>query len=185
MPSCQLSLCGKTPLKTYLTNWHCFLLQYSFYKNIACFTCQLLFAFYSNFSGMTLYESMFLFLYNTLYTAAPVVVYGLTEQKYPDHTLLEHPELYKKNKGNALMGKRMFFLWLSLGIWHSLCAFFPWVFNWISVETAPIFGHGLTSLGAVVAGAAVTITNLKVLLEARYWSWVLVLVVFWSIGMYQ
>ena len=118
--------------------------QYSFYKNIACFTCQLLFAIYSNFSGQSLYDVFFLFLFNTIYTSLPPVVYGLFEQRYPDTELLKFPELYKNNHGNFLMTKSMFFLWVGLGVWHSLCSFFPWLFVWKGViETAPKSGHSL------------------------------------------
>ena len=36
----------------------------------------------------------------------------------------------------------------------------------------------------MIAGTAVTVVNIKILLEARYWSWVLVLSVFFSIIAY-
>ena len=42
----------------------------------------------------------------------------------------------------------------------------------------------LLSIGAMIAGTAVTVVNIKILLEARYWSWVLVLSVFFSIIAY-
>ena len=45
-------------------------------------------------------------------------------------------------------------------------------------------GHGLPSLGVAMAGAAVTVVNLKILLEARYWSWTLVMFVLTSIGFF-
>ena len=35
-----------------------------------------------------------------------------------------------------------------------------------------------------MAGGAVTVVNLKILLEARYWSWTLVMFVFTSIGFF-
>lgn len=75
-------------------------------------------------------------------------------------------------------------MWLFLGLWHSLAIFLPWYLYWDMVETSSVFGHGLTSLGSVIAGASCTIVNLKILLEAKYWSWLLVLSVAWSIGSY-
>lgn len=72
-----------------------FLVQYSFYKNVACFTCQLFYAIDSDWSGQTLYESMFLFLFNTIYSLLPVLVYGLMEQDKSDVDLLLNPRLYK------------------------------------------------------------------------------------------
>ena len=74
---------------------HSFLVQYSFYKQVACFLPQLYFAVYSNFSGSTMYDALFLLMYNTLYTLVPVIIYGLSEQKYPSDVLLAQPELYR------------------------------------------------------------------------------------------
>ena len=45
-------------------------------------------------------------------------------------------------------------------------------------------GHGLPSLGVAMAGGAVAVVNLKILLEARYWSWTLVMFVLTSIGFF-
>ena len=42
----------------------------------------------------------------------------------------------------------------------------------------------LLPIGAMIAGTAVIVVNIKILLEARYWSWVLVLSVFFSIIAY-
>ena len=161
-----------------------FLVQYSFYKNVASFLCQLYFAMYSNFSGSSLYESVFLLMFNTLYTLVPVILYGLLEQRYSKKYLLARPELYKNNRNNNLMSSSAFFKWLLIGIWHSMCIFFPWTFVWENMERVYPEGHGLPSLGSAIAGTAVTVVNLKVLLEARYWSWPLILSVFFSIASY-
>ena len=68
-------------------------------------------------------------------------MYGLTEQKYPDHVLLESPELYKNNRCNSLMKPSMFFLWLFLGFWHATCSFLPWLGNWqMGIEMASTSG---------------------------------------------
>ena len=163
---------------------HSFLVQYSFYKQVACFLPQLYFAFYSNYSGSTLYDSWFLLMFNTLYTLVPAIIYGLCEQKYPSEYLLAHPELYKNNRHNSLMGASRFVRWFLLGVWHSVCIFFAWNYMWPICELLAPFGHGLPSLGVMVAGTAVTVVNLKILLEARYWSWPLILTVFMSICLY-
>ena len=75
--------------------------QYSFYKNVACFTCQLYFAAYSNWSAQTLFESMFLFLFNTIYVCIPVVIYGLGEQNYSPEKLLDKPHLYAQHQART------------------------------------------------------------------------------------
>ena len=131
-----------------------------------------------------MYDSLFLLMYNTLYTLVPVIIYGLCEQKYSSDYLLTHPELYKNNRHNSLMAASIFVRWFLLGIWHSVCIFFTWKFMWHICEQLSPYGHGLPSLGVMVAGSAVTVVNLKILLESRYWSWILVLAVFASILSY-
>ena len=159
-----------------------FLVQYSFYKNVAYLGfIHLFFAFYSNFSMEPLYDSLFLVLANTFYTSVPVVVYGLTEQKYSEKTLLLKPELYKKNNRNALMSSGYFFKWFFLGLWHGTCSFFIWVLVWRAVEMISPYGFSRTSLGAVVAAGAISVVNLKTLVEAKYWSWLLLVSIVWSI----
>jgi phospholipid-translocating ATPase len=78
-----------------------------------------MFAIYSNFSGTSLFESIFLFLFNTIYTSVPVVVYGLSEQTFPEKTLLDNPELYRLNRGNHEMKWYRILMWLLTGFWHA------------------------------------------------------------------
>jgi magnesium-transporting ATPase (P-type) len=157
-----------------------FVVQYSFYKNVACFTCQLMFAAYSNFSGMTLYDSLFLFLFNTLYASVPVMVYGLSEQFLQQETLLQQPSLYRLQRGNSLMNVKQLLKWFCLGLWHAAVCFFGWVLIW--PESYP--SDDLYGFGAIVACTSVLVVNAKILIEARYWSWPLVLSVVLSVISY-
>ena len=81
----------------YYFNRLAFVVQYSFYKNVACFASQAIFAFYSNFSASSLFEGNFLFLFNTFYTSVPVVIYGLLEKRFPSSTLGECTLLHRRN----------------------------------------------------------------------------------------
>ena len=57
-----------------------FCFQYFFYKNVAAFTAQFFFAFFSSFSSETLYDGINLTLYNITFTSFPIFVFGLFEQ---------------------------------------------------------------------------------------------------------
>ena len=89
-----------------------FYIQYSLYKNVACFIVQFFFAFYSNWSAMTLYETLFLNLYNNVFTLVPVLVYGITERSVSAKRLLNNPALYKRNAGNRPMAWHQLLRWL-------------------------------------------------------------------------
>ncbi len=158
-----------------------FLVQYSFYKNVATFTCQLFFAAYSNWSGQTLFDSIYLMMFNTLYSALPVLIYGLTEQNLPAEDLLYDPSLYRRHRGNRLMRKRQLVKWLVLGAWHSAVCFFIWLYVWPSLNP---FEPDMAAFGSVVACSCVLVTNLKVLVESRHWNLVLVASVLLSVAAY-
>ena len=81
------------------------LAQYFFYKNVACFTVQLVFSFFSNFSFSSLYDDTNLTLYNILYTALPILVFSLLAQNLPAATLLYNPALYRRIANNKLLAK--------------------------------------------------------------------------------
>ena len=119
---------------------HSFLVCYSFYQNITSFVCLFYFAFYSNFSGSSMYDTLFFMMFNSFYANFPVIAYGLVEQKYSSEVLMSHPQLYKKNYHNSLMNPSSFAKWFFLGIWHSLCVFFPWFFIKDTFETIPPHG---------------------------------------------
>lgn len=69
-------------------------IQYANYKNLALFMCQFWYAFQNMFSGQSAVPSKWLVLYNLVFTAAPPIVLGLTEQYVPAERLLRHPQLY-------------------------------------------------------------------------------------------
>ena len=149
-----------------------FLARYSFYKQIVCFLPLAFYAFYSNFSGMTMYSSNFLLLYNTIYTLVPVVVYGLFEQPYSDKVLLKFPHLYRLSRDKDRHPQRSFLPWAILGIWHSVVIFFTcvWYIEY-SISQDKGGSKDVRYFGDLLGGASVMIVNLKILVEARTWNW--------------
>jgi len=152
-----------------------FLIQYSFYKNIAFCTAQFFFMFFSNYSANSVFESYFLVMYNTLYTFLPVLIYSITEQNISSDKLIKQPKLYTRNRSNALMNHWCLFRWMSLALWHSLVTFFVQYFTWTGTET------DLWSLQMSLGQSIVIVVNCKLLLESRYWNLPLILSVIFSI----
>lgn len=63
------------------------LVLYFFYKNTFFMGSMFLFQFYTLFSSSSVYDSMFLTLYNVIYTSLPVFFISLTEKTYTEETL--------------------------------------------------------------------------------------------------
>lgn len=73
----------------YFTQRLAMLVLYFFYKNLVFMMVQLLFQTNSMFSSTSIYDSLFLTLYNLAYTSLPVLFISLTEKVYPERHLME------------------------------------------------------------------------------------------------
>ncbi len=69
----------------------CFLILYSFYKNIAYVFTLFYYGFVNGFSGTTLYESYLGAAWNVAFTLVPVLLYGILEQDVSANTALKNP----------------------------------------------------------------------------------------------
>ena len=126
-------------------------------------------------------------MFNLSITSIPVMVLGLMEQKTPIHELDTNPKFYKYlnlnlinylfkwpflilnnsartiTKNHDLSFKR-FFLWTTIGIWHSLVAFFSPVFMMLINPSflADSKVSGGDQLGAFVVFNIFIIVHIKV-----------------------
>ena len=62
-----------------------------------------------------LYDGMLLMCFNMLFAAAPILVYGLSEQNFSDSQLVNYPQLYQLYKKNDLLRPKQFLLWICIG----------------------------------------------------------------------
>ena len=126
------------------------MVHFSFYKAVL-FTCQLAYAFFSNFSAVSLFDSVFLIFYNTFYTSVPILVAGVLEKRYPEATLLKEPRLYKVNRHGTRMA--VLFRWCAFGLWHTFVIFFG---SWLLLKdaTSPDCSSGIckSTFGAQIGG---------------------------------
>ncbi|XP_050074258.1 phospholipid-transporting ATPase IF [Anopheles maculipalpis] len=160
------------------------LVLYFFYKNLVFMGVQLYFQIHSLFSNQSVYDSVFLTLYNVVYTAIPVLVLALTEKPYQEQTLLKNPSLYQKVAGNKQYAWKYFIGWLVLGIYHfSIIYFFTYAVwsgnpalyaNWPATVSFSCYG-------TVLIHNVVVLVNLKLLIETIYKSYIIIATVLLSI----
>uniref|UniRef100_A0A183C8H2 Phospholipid-transporting ATPase n=1 Tax=Globodera pallida TaxID=36090 RepID=A0A183C8H2_GLOPA len=110
---------------------------YSFYKNICLYIIELWFAFFSAFSGVTIFERWTIAMFNVTFTALPPIILGLFDRPLSQRMILRHPQLYQSFQQMAFSNDR-FFMWVGVSLWHSLLLFF--------------LNFGFYSSGAVWAG---------------------------------
>lgn len=159
---------------------------------------QLYFQTNSMFSSETIYDSVFLTLYNVAYTSLPVLFISLSEKIYPEDRLMKYeiylktsneilnkltkkiknnnlspssnPPLYKENTGNKRLTWKYFVGWMLLGCYHSVVIYMSGYAMWIN--NCAILSTERTvdfqSFGTFMIHNVVVLVNLKLWMEAKY-----------------
>lgn len=65
------------------------LVLYFFYKNVVFMGCQFFFQIDSAFSTQSIYDSLYLTLFNVTYTTLPILFISITEKVHPEKELLK------------------------------------------------------------------------------------------------
>uniref|UniRef100_A0A182MFI1 Phospholipid-transporting ATPase n=1 Tax=Anopheles culicifacies TaxID=139723 RepID=A0A182MFI1_9DIPT len=160
------------------------LVLYFFYKNLVFMGIQLYFQLHSLFSNQSVYDSVFLTLYNVVYTAIPVLVLALTEKPYQEQTLLNTPSLYQKVAGNKQYAWKYFIGWMVIGVYHLSIIYFFTYAEWIENPALYSYWPATVSFpcyGTILIHNVVVLVNLKLLIESIYKTYVFIATVLLSI----
>ena len=152
-----------------------FFIMYVIYKNLAYASPQLYFARENRYSAATLFESLYLQGFNLLFTALPIICYGVMEQNYPKEKLLDEPELYRNISRNKYMRIPVFLGWCALAYFHSLIYFY------LPHGAALVAGGGVLDeyggallsgwdFGVLVITISVIVINFKLYVLTKYWT---------------
>ncbi|KAJ2517379.1 drs2 neo1 protein [Coemansia sp. RSA 2049] len=158
----------------------------TFYKCMAFYVMQLIFQFYTGFSGTSLFESWTLSMYNTLFSILPVLVVGIFEQDLQPATLMAYPELYRDmGPRNHLFTVPIFIRRVVvIGIVHSvIAAYFPFASNMTLTRDGVSNDQYLWSIS--LYGIMVMIVTLKIAyVDVRRWVYFSHLSVVLSLAMW-
>ncbi|XP_055585323.1 phospholipid-transporting ATPase IF isoform X2 [Uranotaenia lowii] len=160
------------------------LVLYFFYKNLIFMGIQFFFQIHSMFSSQSVYDSVFLTLYNVFYTSLPVLLLSLTEKPYKEETLMKEPSLYQKVAGNKQYAWKYFLGWMFLAVYHSSIVY---VFCWVIWGNNPAIyawwpsTANFACFGTIMIHNVVVLANLKLLLEAIYRSYIFIATILLSI----
>ncbi|KRK06442.1 phospholipid-transporting ATPase IF isoform X3 [Drosophila yakuba] len=148
------------------------LVLYFFYKNIVFMGIMFLFQFHTLFSSSSVYDSLFLTLYNVIYTSLPILFIAISEKPYTEEKLMRTPQLYKKNTDNKQLHWPYFLMWVLFAIYHSVIIFY-FAFCLFSYNNV-ILNYGQTvafsCFGTLLMWTVVVVVNLKLWLESMYLS---------------
>ncbi|KXJ72038.1 hypothetical protein RP20_CCG019086 [Aedes albopictus] len=149
----------------------CKFLRYFFYKNFAFTLCHFWYAFFCGFSAQTVFDPMFISVYNLFYTSLPVLALGIFEQDVSDKNSVEYPKLYTPGITNALFNTTEFIRSVLHGIFSSLILFlipYGTYKDGISPDGYVLNDHML--LGSVVATILILDNTAQIALDTSYWT---------------
>lgn len=113
---------------------------------------------------------MLLMLYNMMFTASPIVVYGIVEKHIPVRTLNRDPTLYRKITRNRNMRMAMFFAWFFNGAVHGIMLYYFFYEIWQATIWSDAKSIGLFAYGLMIYHGVILTVTLKLGIIARYWN---------------
>ncbi|XP_043278571.1 probable phospholipid-transporting ATPase IM isoform X10 [Venturia canescens] len=149
----------------------CKFLRYFFYKNFAFTLCHIWFAFFCGFSAQTVFDPMYISVYNLFYTSLPVLSVGIFDQDVNDKNSLLYPKLYTPGHKNLLFNKKEF-CWSALHGFFASCVLFLVPYGTYKDGVSPK-GYVLSDhmlLGSVVATILVIVVTVQIALDTSYWT---------------
>ncbi|XP_046677683.1 phospholipid-transporting ATPase ID isoform X2 [Homalodisca vitripennis] len=149
----------------------CKFLRYFFYKNFAFTLCHFWFAFFCGYSAQTVFDPMFISVYNLFYTAAPVLALGVFDQDVDDKHSLQYPQLYTPGHMNLFFNKREFLLSAVYGFYTSAVLFLlPYGIYHEAISSKGYVVSDYILLSNVVATILIIVVTVQVMLDTSYWT---------------
>ncbi|XP_055909383.1 phospholipid-transporting ATPase ID isoform X2 [Eupeodes corollae] len=149
----------------------CKFLRYFFYKNFAFTLCHCWYSFFCGFSAQTVFDPMFISVYNLFYTSLPVLALGVFEQDVSDKHSVEFPKLYTPGLKSSLFNTQEFVRSVLHGVFSSLVLFLiPYGTYKDGISSGGYILSDHMTLGAVVATILIIDNTAQIALYTSYWT---------------
>ncbi|GAA5808257.1 hypothetical protein MFLAVUS_001645 [Mucor flavus] len=143
-----------------------------FFKNVFWVFPSLWYQIYSAWSGNIFYDYSFLQLYNIIFTVAPVVILGATDQDLTSPYLKHLPPVYTIGIERKLYTRFRFWIYFFDGVWQSLVVFYAFYFLWIAGNpNANGYTESMLQFSTSVAVTAIVLANMMPGFNTVYWTW--------------
>ncbi|XP_074033598.1 ATPase phospholipid transporting 8B isoform X2 [Leptinotarsa decemlineata] len=163
----------------------CSFLRYFFNKNFAFTLCHFWYAFFCGFSAQTVFDPMYISIYNLFYTSLPVLGVGIFDQDVNDKNSVMYPQLYRPGHYNKFFNKKEFFRSAVQGCFVSTVLFFvPFGTYYDAVSPN---GQGLSDymlFCSVTAAILVIVNSAQIALDTMYWTVINHVMIWGSLAFY-
>ena len=157
-------------------------LLYSFYKNITLYLINLWFAIYSMWSGMPIYNTTTITLFNIAFTFLPPFAIGLLDRTSTAEKRMKNPSLYCHSQRGLGYNYNVFWRWIVQATLHSVLIFWITLLTmYTGVNNQHGYSEGYLEIGNTIYTAVVITTCIKAGLEKETWTSLCILQIFGSI----
>ncbi|EMD44951.1 phospholipid-transporting P-type ATPase, putative [Entamoeba histolytica KU27] len=141
--------------------------SHTLYRSILLFITQFYFAFFSGFSGTSIYERWSLVMFNILFSILLPMVVATFDKDYSSYELISRPELYLTV--NSIYTLKTVLLWFTDGVIESMIIFFCGKYL-LSGDIG--FGEiGMDGLGFTIYGAIVIVSCFHLATHSHTFVW--------------
>jgi Phospholipid-translocating P-type ATPase C-terminal len=158
----------------------CFL----FYKSVLFAVPLFYYAFYNGFSGALFFDFVSTNLYAVVFTALPILLYGIYDQDVSAPNCLRFPQMYSSGIQDTWLSPAVFWSWmlqaLAEGVWFTLV---PLYFLTGGTSTAGL-SSSLLLPGSATFCLVVLAASLKMVWVQCRWSWIHAAVLVASCGLW-
>ncbi|KAF9447871.1 phospholipid-translocating P-type ATPase [Macrolepiota fuliginosa MF-IS2] len=142
-----------------------------FYKNIVPTGALWWFQIYCGWSGAFAFNYIYILLWNSVWTIAPVIGIGLFDRFLDARVLMAVPELYHYGRKGSWFGMRLFFLYMFDGLVQSTIIFFFIWYTYVSVTSRPDgFAIAQSEISTTMAITTVMVANMYTGFNATAWT---------------
>ncbi|EDW00128.1 phospholipid-transporting ATPase IF [Drosophila grimshawi] len=157
----------------YNTERLAFMVLFYCYKNIIITGCMALFQVYDLYSATSVYNELFLWLFDIIYISVSFTYLAMSDKHYNEKTLLRFPTLYKGISHNQLTSWKIFTVWIINGALQCFTIFY---FAYAVLnDNNVVFNNGQTAdfstFGTMLIMVLVIVGNLKIVLVSHYMSY--------------
>ena len=156
---------------------------YNFYKNILFVTPMIWNGFITLFSGLTIYDPFIHQLINVVFTSVPPVWFGVFNYEYTTKELLSNPRYYIQGiYYKCFHFKRFGKIFATATI--EACIIFFMAHFWFNKGNSDGKVNEFYSIGSVIYGAVVVVSNLKVVIDMSYHDYFSITLISLSVILY-
>ncbi|UKK01210.2 P-type ATPase 2 [Theileria orientalis] len=147
--------------------------NYMFYKNVILVIPLFYYGFLSFFSGQKIYFSLFVAIYNVVFTCLPVMIVGIIDQDYTKDLSSKYPHVYQLGQKNYYYNVINFSCWILNSVVQSAVIFAMMTLGFSDSISLPFRGGIIAdapTMGIVLLSMVFIVVTLKLILETWYFT---------------